>query len=150
MRKRDLTNVNYRALATLRFEIRRFLNFSAGAARKAGIEPQQHQALLAIKGLTPGVNPSVGVLANRLQIKHHSAVELTKRLEASGLIRRTPSPTDRREVLLNLTRRGDELMKRLSRSHEMELESAGPSLLRALMAVISHHAKRKNPRRISP
>lgn len=88
----------------MRFEIRRFLNFSAGAARKAGIEPQRHQALLAIKGLTPGVNPSVEVLADRLPIKLHSAVELTKRLEASGLIRRTPSPTDRREPLLNLTR----------------------------------------------
>jgi len=148
MRKRDGTHINYRALADLRFEIRSFLNFSERAARAAGVEPQQHQALLAIKGLPPGENSTVRVLADRLQIKHNSAVGLTDRLEANGLVRRTRSSTDRRRVLLKLTRKGDELMRRLSRSHQMELKSAGPRLLRALIAVISQDATGENPQRI--
>lgn len=128
--------MNYRALAECRYEIRRFLNFSEQAARAAGIAPQQHQALLAIKGLPVGLRATVGVLAERLQIQHHSAVELMNRMETKGLLRRLRSETDRREVLLRLTVRGERLLRKLSLSHQAELRSAGPALLRALKAVI--------------
>src|SRR5579864_8619690 len=99
--------IDYAALADFRYEIRRFLNFSEQAAREASIEPHQHQALLAIKGLPASQIATVGVLAERLQIQHHSAVELTDRLEAKRLIRRLRSHEDRREVLLTLTPRGE-------------------------------------------
>src|SRR5487761_1614906 len=78
---------DYQALADFRYGIRRFLNFSEQAARAAGIEPQQHQALLAIKGLPAARNATIGALAERLQIQHHSAVELADRLEARALLR---------------------------------------------------------------
>src|ERR1700731_4491393 len=93
-------SIDYTALADFRYEIRRFLNFSETAARAAGIEPHQHQALLAIKGLPARQIATVGALAERLQIQHHSAVELTNRLESKGLIRRSRGQADRREVLL--------------------------------------------------
>lgn len=132
----QIRDLDYRALADFRYEIRRFLNFSEIAARSAGLEPQQHQALLAIKGLPPGRRPTVGVLAERLHLQHHSAVELAKRLEAKHLLHRRRDSGDRREVLLALTTRGEKLLRDLSLPHRAELRSAGPTLLRALESVI--------------
>lgn len=141
--------MDYRALADFRYEIRRFLSFSEQAARDSGVEPQQHQALLAIKGLPLGRRATVGVLSERLQIQHHSGVELSVRLEAKGLIRRVRSRRDRREVLLSLTRRGEQLLRELTLPHRAELRSAGPTLLRALEAAIHMDAYHQGGRRKS-
>jgi DNA-binding MarR family transcriptional regulator len=131
--------VDYRALADFRFEIRRFLNFSERLAHAAGVEPQQHQALLAIKGLPAHRVATISVLAERLLIQHHSAVELVNRLEAKGLLRRTRGVADRREVVLTLSRGGEALLKRLTHPHHTELQSARPRLLAALAAAIDPH-----------
>lgn len=128
--------IDYRALADFRFEIRRFLNFSERLVRAAGIEPQQHQALLAIKGLPAHRMATIGVLAERLLIQHHSAVELVNRLEAKGLLRRARSAPDRREVVLTLSRRGEKLLQQLTHPHHEELQSARPRLLAAMAAAI--------------
>ncbi len=128
--------MDYRALAEFRYEIRRFLSFSERAAREAGLEPQQHQALLVLKGLPESEKPTVGTLAERLQIKHHTAVELTNRLAAKRLIVRSKSRADRREVLLELTRRGEKLLRELSLTRREEMGSAGPRLLRALETTV--------------
>jgi len=141
MAQKKKAGIDYRALAKFRYEIRRFQNFSEQAARAAGIEPQQHQALLAIKGLPRGWKATVGVLAERLQIQHHSAVELSDRLEAKRLIRRSRSRADRREVILHLTRRGEKLLSELSLPHRAELRSAAKSLLRALEAALAQTAR---------
>jgi DNA-binding MarR family transcriptional regulator len=132
----DLTAADYRALAELRYQIRRFLQFSAEAARGHGVEPQQHQLLLAIKGLPEGRRPTIGELAERLQIQHHSAVELVNRLAEHDAVRREHDPGDRREVLIRLTSRGEELLEQLSLAHHAELETNGPALLKALGAAI--------------
>lgn len=137
------SGTDYEALAAFRYEIRRFLNFSEQAARAAGIEPHQHQALLAIKGLPAGRKATVGVLAERLQIEHHTTVELANRLERKGLVRRSRNEVDRREVLLGLTRRGERLLKELTVAHRAELRSAGPELLRALNAGIGQAIRRR-------
>ena len=136
VRTRAQTRFDYQALAQFRYEIRRFINFSEQAARAAGVEPQQHQSLLAIKGLQDAQKATVGALAERLQIQHHSAVELANRLEARGLLRRMRSRADRREVLLALTPRGAKLLKELSLPHLVELRAAGTTLLQALQAVM--------------
>jgi DNA-binding MarR family transcriptional regulator len=128
--------IDYVALSDFRHEIRRFLNFSEQATRKAGIEPRQHQALLAIRGLLPGRNATVGFLANRLQIEHHTAVELANRLQKNRLISRRRSEGDRREVMLKLTSRGKRLLQSLTLLHRAELITAGPGLLRALGKVV--------------
>src|SRR5712671_765170 len=123
----DLSIAEYRALAEFRYQIRRFLQFSAEAARAHGLEPQQHQLLLAIKGLPESARPTIGELAERLQIQHHSAVELN-RLSERGAIRREPDGDDRRAVLIRLTGSGEALLRRLSLAHHSELETAGPVL----------------------
>lgn len=128
--------IDYVALSDFRHEIRRFLNFSEQAARKAGIEPRQHQALLAIRGLPRERNATVGFLADRLQIEHHTAVELANRLQKNRLVSRRRSQGDRREVMLNLTSRGERLLQSLTLLHRAELITAGPGLLRALGKVI--------------
>jgi len=149
MRTRLPKPIDYQSLANFRYEVRRFLNFSESAARSAGIEPQQHQALLAIKGRPPGFETSIGDVAVRLMIRHHSAVELVDRLEARGWIRRSRSADDGRRVDLRLTPRGEKLLEQLSVAHRNELDSAGPRLLKALQGVLAHNSHPR-PRRVIP
>jgi DNA-binding MarR family transcriptional regulator len=132
----DLSPTEYRALAEFRYQIRRFLQFSAEAAREHGLEPQQHQLLLALKGLPDEVRPTIRELAERLQIQHHSAVELVDRLVERDVIRREHAGADRREVLLRLTRHGAALLRRLSLAHHNELEKTGPILVKSLTTAI--------------
>jgi DNA-binding MarR family transcriptional regulator len=137
---------DYQALAEFRHQIRRFLHFSEQAARAAGLEPRQHQLMLALKGLPPNIRPRIGELASRLQIEHHSTVELVNRLSAGGFVRRHRDARDRREVLLSLTPHGEKLLRQLSVHHKSELRVMGPKLLRALKLVMSHtkNASREN------
>jgi DNA-binding MarR family transcriptional regulator len=135
MAKRAGQGIDYHAIAEFRFEIRRFLHSSERIARAAGLEPQQHQALLAIKGLPTHRLATVGVLAERLLVQHHSAVELVNRLEAKGLLRRARGATDRRSVVLTVTRRGETLLRQLALTHRAELKTARSKLLQALMKV---------------
>jgi len=132
----ELTDSEYQALAEVRFQIRRFLHFSEQAARAAGIEPQQHQLLLAIRGLPREREATIGTLAERLQLQHHSTVELVDRLEQRGLVQRRRGELDRRQVLVELTPAGEHLLHELSLHHRNELRSAGQSLVQALSALV--------------
>jgi DNA-binding MarR family transcriptional regulator len=127
-----LTLSDYQSLAELRYQIRCFLSFSEQAARAAGLEPRQHQLMLGLKGLSRDARPTIGGLAERLQIQHHSAVELVNRLAAAGYVRRTRAGEDRREVLLALSPKGERVLRQLSVHHRSELRSAGPALVKAL------------------
>jgi DNA-binding MarR family transcriptional regulator len=127
-----LTSPDYQSLAELRYQIRKFLRFSESAARSAGLEPRQHQLMLALKGLPKGVRPRVGELAERLQLQHHSTVELVNRLSARGMIKRCAAGHDRREVLLELTAKGERVLRELSLHHKAELRIQGPALVAAL------------------
>jgi DNA-binding MarR family transcriptional regulator len=128
--------VDYQVLAEFRFQIRRFLRHSEEAARSAGLEPQQHQLLLVMRGLPLDSEPTVSELAARLQIRHHSVVELVDRLERRQLVLRCRSEQDRRKVLVRLTPEGELLLHSLAVLHRQELASAGPELLRALSALL--------------
>jgi len=133
--QRDLDDAEYRALAEFRFFIRQFMHFSEQEARAHGIEPQQHQALLALRGLPEGTRPTVSELAARLLIKHHSAVELVDRLERRGAVERVHGNGDQREVLVQLTNSGRRVLRELAVIHRAELERAAPELARALRKV---------------
>jgi DNA-binding MarR family transcriptional regulator len=119
-------------LAAFRYALRQFLRFSEDAAFAAGITPQQHQALLAIKGFPDRDFVTVGELAERLQLRHHTAVELIDRLADLKLVVREQSRVDRRHVHVRLTARGEEKLDKLSATHEQQLRRISPSL-RALL-----------------
>ncbi len=135
-----LTADDYRRIAEFRYHIRRFLNFSTRAARASGIEPRQHQLLLALKGLPDDLEPSIGTLANRLQLHHNTAVELVNRLSHAGLVTRRKSDTDRRKVYVELTEKGEALLAELTRYHLRELRTIGPALVRTLDNLIERDA----------
>ncbi len=127
-----VTKAEYVALAAFRYALRQFLRYSEEAAAAAGLTPHQHQALLALKGFPGRDEITIGELAERLQIRHHSAVELVDRLCSEGLVRRESSPVDRRQVRIALTARGGVFLERLSAAHKDELRRITPSLRRIL------------------
>jgi DNA-binding MarR family transcriptional regulator len=137
---------DYRALAQFRYEIRKFLAFSDEAARHAGIEPQQHQALLAIKGLPADVEPTIGALAERLCVQHHTVVALVDKLEQHGWAKRQRSTLDRRHVFLTLTPEGGTLLANLSAMHREQLGTVGPRMVQALETIVIAQAQ-KPPKR---
>jgi DNA-binding MarR family transcriptional regulator len=144
-----MKNAEYRALAEFRYQIRSFLNLSEQAARAAGLEPQHHQLLLAVKGAPPDRETTISYLAQRLHLQHHSLVELLDRLEARGLVRRVRGSTDRRVVLVRITPCGERILRQLSLHHRNLLRSAGPALVGALQTAITGAetaAKRPTPR----
>ncbi len=130
-----LTLSDYQALAEFRYQIRKFLHFSEGAVHTAGLERGQYQMMLAIKGIPDGTRPRIRELADRMQIQHHSAVELINRLEAGGYVKRERAQDDRREVLLELTPKGEKVLGELALHHHEELRSAAPGLVSALRRV---------------
>jgi DNA-binding MarR family transcriptional regulator len=123
---------DYQRLSEFRYLIRRFLEFSQVQAEDAGLTPRQHQALLAIKGFPGGGPVTVGDLAERLRIRHHSAVELVNRLSEAGLVQRDHDQNDQRRVLLRLTERADDRLAELSAAHLDELSRIEPMLRRLL------------------
>jgi DNA-binding MarR family transcriptional regulator len=131
-KKPTLTKANYEALAEFRFALRKFLAFSEEAAAAAGLTPQQHQALLAIKGAPGRESLSISAIADRLLVRHHTAVELVDRLADLGLVARRPDPQDGRRIQVSLTKDGDSAIDRLSSIHVEELASIRPTLRKLL------------------
>ena len=130
--RKPLTKGEYETLAAFRFALRQFHRFSEEAAHSAQLTPQQHQALLAIKGFPGRDTVNVNELADRLQLRHHSVVELIDRLEAEKLVKRAPDDSDGRKVLIGLTKHGEEVLEKLSEVHREQLDRIGPQLTRLL------------------
>jgi DNA-binding MarR family transcriptional regulator len=136
LKPRRVPQADLRALAAFRYELRRFLAFSEQAARGSGIEPQQHQLLLAVGGLPAGERPNIRTLAERLCVQHHTTVALVDKLEQRGLVERERSTEDKRKVLVRLTGAGTELLQQLSRLHRAQLQTVGPEMVAALSAIL--------------
>lgn len=126
-----LTDADFARLADFRHALRRFLHFSEQEAAAENLTPQQHQALLVIRGRAPGTT-TVGVLAERLCLKHHTTVELVQRLEKAGLLTKRPSPDDGRLLVLEATAEGVARLDRLTRSHRAQLGLLGPEIMNLL------------------
>lgn len=121
MTDRPLTDRDFQTLARFRHALRVFLRFSEDAARSEGLTPAQHQLLLAIRGHPSGTSPSVGDLAEALQLRNHSVVGLVDRAEAAGLVGSLDDPNDGRRRLVSLTAEGDTVLQRLTARHRSEL-----------------------------
>jgi DNA-binding MarR family transcriptional regulator len=116
---RPLSDRDYRALAQFRRALRQFLRFSEEQARAAGLTPSQHQLLLAVRGAPS--SPTIGEVADALQLRHHSTVELVDRAQAAGLLERVVDKADARRQKLRLTRKGDKVLAGLTQTHRDEL-----------------------------
>jgi DNA-binding MarR family transcriptional regulator len=134
----EITTAEYRALAELRYRIRKFVGEGDAVARAAGLEPQQYLLLLALRGLPDGVEATIRTLADRLALKHHSAVELIDRLETHGYVRRSRSRDDRRRVLVALLPRGEKLLEQVARDRIGELRASGAALVAAISALLEN------------
>jgi DNA-binding MarR family transcriptional regulator len=131
----SLTRRDYEILSGFRYLLQHFLGFSQAAAAREGLASRQHQALLAIKGFPGGDQVTIHDLADRLCIRHHSAVELVDRLDESGLVVRRHDPADRRRVLLGLTGTAEQRLADLSAIHLEELQRLRPALLQILAGI---------------
>jgi DNA-binding MarR family transcriptional regulator len=130
---------DYEVLAAFRHALRKFQHESDEYVRKAQLTPQQHQALLVLKGGYPGrVAITVKELADALLIKHHSAVELVGRLVKAGLVTRARSDADRRRMMISITRAGNEVLLSLSAANLIVLQQTAP-VLSDLLRVLERH-----------
>lgn len=133
----SVSSGQFRALSEFRYQIRRFQHRSGEAARALGLEPQQYQLLLAVKGFYgEGRGPTIGFLAERLQVRHHSAVELIDRMETRGMVHRLPAERDRRQVIVALSDAAEQVLKDLAAQHIAEIQQIGPKLVAALQQVL--------------
>ncbi|NGY65108.1 MarR family transcriptional regulator [Lentzea sp. NEAU-D13] len=124
-----LTKRDFEALARFRFGIRSYLRFSEETVRSHGLTPQQYQLLLALKGFPERDWASVRELADRLQLRHNSVVELINRAQGQGLVTRAAHPTDARAVRVLLTKQGEKVLSQLSALHRDELQRMGSVLM---------------------
>ena len=134
-----------RHLADFRFELRSFLCFSEQAALNAGLQPQQHQLLLQVVGAPDAAAVTIAYTAARLGLKHNSAVELVDRSEREGLLARLTDPNDKRRTLLRVTRKGENLLHKLTSEHARELNVLAPRLIASLKHVQGHAKKATYP-----
>lgn len=136
MQTRPPSEEEYESIARLCHALRRFVKFTEQAARSAGLTHQQLQALIAVRGFPDRDHLTVGELAEKLQIKHHSTVELVNRLEAAGMVRRQSSERDRRRVRVYLTQRAEETLGQACAMRVRECIELGRELHRELASLI--------------
>jgi len=138
---KPLNDAEYMALAEFRYQIRKYLRSMEEKARAVGQNPQQYQLILAIKGLPRGARPTIGVLAERMQLNHNSMVELVDRCERRGMLQRSRSGSDRRQVELLVTPEGEGFLRMLASAGRQELRATGPILAQAIQHLISQEAE---------
>jgi len=126
-----VSDADYLTLAAFRASLRGFLRVSEDLAHDLGLTPQQHQALLAVRGY-PGGDPTIGQLAQRLQVHHNSAVGLVTRLAKQGYVRRESSKEDLRRMHVSLTPKGHGVLDKLTEAHRIELRKIGPEIVQLL------------------
>jgi len=133
----EMTKTEYEQLAGFRYALRLFFAFSEGHVRSVGMTPRQYQALLAIKGYPGREQATIGELAEQLQLKHNSTVELIDRLVEERLAERHRDGSNRKQVYVRLTDRGEEILMQLAATHRQQLQRLSPQLLAALRSLTS-------------
>jgi DNA-binding MarR family transcriptional regulator len=142
-RKAEISPSQYQTLSEFRHQLSVFLRRRRKAAEGVGLEAQQYEFLLALKGLPKRAQPNIKQIADQLLLQHHSAVELAGRLEKRGLVRRQRSPQDRRAVLLSVTRAGDKILQQVAQYSFSQLRQEASALLRTLRRLLKPKASLK-------
>jgi DNA-binding MarR family transcriptional regulator len=137
----ELDVAHLRRLAEFRFQLRRFLHVSQAAAERVGLHNQQYQLLQCVGGMPEGMTPTIANVAERMLLRHNSAVELVDRTIEQGFLRRSGDEADHRRILLSVTPQGERILAALAEFHTRELEQSGPELVSALDGIL-HSARR--------
>src|SRR5256886_6243147 len=117
-----MTLDNYEARAEFRYLLRKFLRFSKYfLSATAGLNSEQYEALLAIRAFAAPVGLTISQLSERLQVKHHSAVNIVDRLVERKVVTRATGETDRRRRHVQLTAKGKKLIEELAIVHRKEI-----------------------------
>ena len=140
----ELSQQDFAALLEFRSRLRRFLVWSERQAKEAGLTSRQHQLLLAVKGHTDRRGPTVGDLADYLQLRHHSTVELIDRAVEAGLVARCRDEDDARVIRVRMRAGGDRTLLALTRQHLIELRELAPALDH-LAAALEHLGEPGSP-----
>ena len=144
--RRDIRESDYAALAEVRYRIRQFLREGDQDAKAVGLEPQQYQLLLALRALPHQSDATIGLLAERLYLRHHSVVGLVDRLEARGYVRRDRNVRDQRQVLVMLLPRGQRALERVVQKRVHELRATGQALVQSIAAILQESRTPENKR----
>jgi DNA-binding MarR family transcriptional regulator len=139
---RALQESEYVALAEFRYQLRRFLRHMEEESRHLGVNPQQYQLVLAIKGLPKGQVPTITCLAERMQLNHNTMVELVDRCEERKMLHRERSLSDRRQVTLAIAPEGEAMLRRLGSAARQELQSIGPMLVESVRRLTGEKSSR--------
>jgi DNA-binding MarR family transcriptional regulator len=123
-------------LTDFRYQLRRFLSFSETASESLGVPAQQYQLLQVVAAVPAGQESTISYVADRMLLRHNSAVELVDRAEISGLVKRVADENDHRRSIVEITARGAEVLTQLVAKHLTELETNGPELQRTLLRVM--------------
>jgi len=126
-----LSDKDYRTLASVRAELRSFAHFTEKMTSAAGLTPQQHQILLALRA-ADGCALTIGQIAEAMFLKPHSASGMADRLQAMGLVERVRDQQDRRSIRLRLTERSHAILDSLGQAHRDELRRIRPLLISLL------------------
>ncbi len=111
-----------------------------GALRPHGLTFARYEALVLLTFSRTGKLP-MRVMGERLQLHPTSVTNIVDRLQADGLVRRIPHPTDRRATLVEITERGSALPRgrhEVGDGHRLRHERPQPGA-----GVAAHRAARQ-------
>src|SRR5665213_1452519 len=138
MNERSFVSTNrLHRLAEFRFQLRKFLRFSEVAAEAAGISVQQYQMLQVIAAVPEGQGASISYLADRMILRHNSAVELVDRAVRAGVVRRESDDEDLRRSIVRLMPEGEKVLEQLIPSHLDELDERGRDIIVAMESLLA-------------
>jgi DNA-binding MarR family transcriptional regulator len=123
-------------IAEFRFRLRRFLSFSEAASEELGVPAQQYQLIQVIAAAPGDRAVTISYIAERMLLRHNSAVELVDRAERAGLVLRVADESDHRRSVVEITAEAEAVLSQLVERHLAELQSEGPALIRALQKIV--------------
>jgi len=133
-------------LAEFRFQLRKFLRFSEIASEAAGISVQQYQMLQVIAAMPEGQGASISYLAERMILRHNSAVELVDRAVRAGMVRRESDDEDLRRSIVKLMPEGEKVIEQLIPLHLAEIDLRGRDIIAALEVVLASRPSDAEPK----